>query len=192
MLLHPQGAFLSTLFSSNCCKTDHPKQEALKGVLSTSTWTLQAVLWWSFIVQIKPIISQEGVHIKYVSWQQCTLPGLSCGCETWSLEGLQVTDKNVLKIINLLCLLSCRKQAVLLAVNNCAPHTVLCIAQCYAVMMRGDDKRWGETVHITGASKSNRALGPTYIECVLLCSHQYHGHNALLRLPVQTYVHFTH
>jgi len=67
MLIHPQWTFLSTLFSSNCCKTDHPKQEALQGVLSISTLTLQAVLWWGFIVQLKHIISQEGVHIKYVS-----------------------------------------------------------------------------------------------------------------------------
>jgi len=37
MLFHPQETFLSTLFSINCCKTDHPKQEALQGVLSIST-----------------------------------------------------------------------------------------------------------------------------------------------------------
>jgi len=37
MLLHPQGTFLSTLFSNNFCKTDHPKQEALQGVSSIST-----------------------------------------------------------------------------------------------------------------------------------------------------------
>jgi len=87
-------------------------------------------------------MSQEGVHIKYVSWQQCTLPGLSCGCETWSLQGLQVTEKNVLKIINVLWILSGWKQAVLLALNNCAPLAVLCIAQYYAVMVRGEGSRY--------------------------------------------------
>ena len=52
MLLHPHRTFLSTLFSSNCCKTDHPKQEALQGVLSNSTKTLQAVLWLRYIVRV--------------------------------------------------------------------------------------------------------------------------------------------
>ena len=67
MLLRPQGTFLSTLFSSNCCETDHPKQEVLQEVLSIPTSTLQAVLWWSFFVSLKHIISQEGAHIKYDS-----------------------------------------------------------------------------------------------------------------------------
>ena len=44
----------------------------------------------------------------------------------------------MLKIINVLCIQSGWKQAVLLALNNCAPLTVLCIAQYYAVMMRGE------------------------------------------------------
>jgi len=48
----------------------------------------------------------------------------------------------VLKIINVLCFLSGRKQAVQLALNNWAPLTVLCIAQYYAVMMRGEGSRY--------------------------------------------------
>jgi len=37
MLLHPQRTFISTPFSSNCCRTDQPKQATLQGVLSIST-----------------------------------------------------------------------------------------------------------------------------------------------------------
>jgi hypothetical protein len=63
----------------------------------------------------------------------------------------------VLKIINVPCLLSGSKQAVLLVLHSCVPLTVLCIAQYYAVMIRGG----GEQVHITGASQSKKALGST-------------------------------
>ena len=48
----------------------------------------------------------------------------------------------MLNFVNVLCLLSGWKQAVLLALNNCAPPTVLCIAQYYAVMMRGEGTRY--------------------------------------------------
>ena len=62
----------------------------------------------------------------------------------------------------------------------------------YSSLLCNDDEWWGEQVHITGPSQPNRALGPTYVEYVFLWSHQYHWHNALLRLPVHTCVHFTH
>ena len=66
----------------------------------------------------------------------------------------------MLKIMNVLCIRSGRKQAVLLALNNCVPLTVLCIAQYYAVMTRGEGSRY----ILLGARQPSRALGPTYIE----------------------------
>lgn len=48
--------------------------------------------------------------------------------------------------------------------SACTKQLCCCHSPLYSSVLCSDDERWGEQVHITGASQSNRALGLNYIE----------------------------